>query len=156
MIRVEERCCFLCLYHEPATTPPQPFTPFSTGDARVAPPLPHHLVCVEKFTLPYLTLPQRLGHEPRLDQAPDRAEKRQADAVGQILRLLSHLRQNCAGDRHRHEEEEVVEQEAVEQGLVGHLCQDVVALCGWCTQEPPRLCYLRDHARHRDLVRRHR
>ena len=26
------------------------------GDARVAPPLPHHLVCVEKFTLPYLTL----------------------------------------------------------------------------------------------------
>ena len=26
------------------------------GDARVAPPLPHHFVCVEKFTLPYLTL----------------------------------------------------------------------------------------------------
>ena len=95
-------------------------------------------------------------HEPRLDQAPNRAKKRKADAIGQILRLPSCLRQERADDRHRYEEEEVVEQEAVEQCLVRHLCQDVVALCGWCTQEPPRLCYLRDHGRHRDLVRRHR
>ena len=30
--------------------------------ARVAPPLPHHLVCVEKFTLPYLTSSATLLH----------------------------------------------------------------------------------------------
>ena len=67
----------------------------------------------------------RLGHEPRLDQAPNRAEKRQADAVGQILRVMSHLRQERADDRHRHEKEEVAEQELVKQGLVGHLSREV-------------------------------
>ena len=42
------------------------------GDARVAWPLPHHLVCVEKFTLPYLTSGGRLRRDlaPRPDALP--------------------------------------------------------------------------------------
>ena len=39
---------------------------------------------------------------------------------------MSHLRQERADDRHRHEKEEVAEQELVKQGLVGHLSRELL------------------------------
>ena len=54
------------------------------------PPLPHHFVCVEKFTLPYLTLPAELA-EP-LARAREACALRRSAAVegerGGCARLL--------------------------------------------------------------------
>ena len=61
------------------------------------PPLPHHFVCVEKFTLPYLTLflhtrPLRQGRGRRPPSPPSTDDMRILDAKRHNLGCVFHLR----------------------------------------------------------------
>ena len=49
------------------------------------PPLPHHFVCVEKFTLPYLTLPPSSGGARGPPEAPCAAQQCGNGAPAQLV-----------------------------------------------------------------------